>query len=427
MSSLTLPSTITSVGTTAFNDSSKLVTADLSAASLTTVNMGWFTGCQSLATLVLPASATTFSGSITTSSNLDSLKTLHITAGISAIPASFFNVNFRPEEFTFTVAEGNTKYSAILDGKALASTEGATKTLMFYPSASGVATVPNDITAIAANAFRQAPITGIVLGSGLTDIADNAFTDCASLEGTITIPAGITTINKAFAGAGTGGAGFGLVLHSGVTSIATDAFCADSGGTGLTSITMPSSITSIGAYAFYETKLASIDLSALTITTLPTYIFYGCASLASVTLPPNLTHINSNAFQNCAALAGIVLPETLTNLGAYAFNSSTGGLTSVILPKSVSSVGNAAFRSPNLQWVKLLKDDGAVTVSTSASNFQFAQSSSAYPLMYVPDALYVTYAGDAEANPPVVSTWGVAGARQKLRPMSMFATDFPGQ
>ena len=87
--------------------------------------------------------------------------------------------------------------------------------------------------------------------------------------------------------------------------------------TTITSIIIPSSVTSIGAYAFYR-----------------------CGSLKSVTIPNSVTNIGYNAFQECKGLSMITLPNSLTTIENMAFLDCKG-LSKITIPNSVTSISNA--------------------------------------------------------------------------------------
>ncbi len=96
---------------------------------------------------------------------------------------------------------------------------------------------------------------------------------------------------------------------------------------GLTSITIPDSVTSIGWYAFY-----------------------GCTSLTSATIGEGVTSIGYSAFANCSGLTSITIPDSVTSIGSYAFEGCSG-LTSITIPDSVTSIGYYAFyRCTNLEY-----------------------------------------------------------------------------
>ena len=72
------------------------------------------------------------------------------------------------------------------------------------------------------------------------------------------------------------------------------------------------------------------------------YAFYSCSGLTSVTIGNSVTSIGSNAFSSCSGLTSVTIPNSVTSIGASAF-SGCSGLTSVTIPNSVTSIGNTAF------------------------------------------------------------------------------------
>ncbi len=149
------------------------------------------------------------------------------------------------------------------------------------------------------------------------------------------------------------------------------------GCSGLTSITIPSSVTSIGMSAFYscsgltsinvsdsnpkyssvdgmlcnkdQTKLIAVPNGKTSSIILPSSLtsigssaFEGCSGLTSITLPSSVRSIEFWAFFNCSGLTSITLPSSLTSIGSYAFYGCSG-LTSITLPSSLKSIGSYAF------------------------------------------------------------------------------------
>ncbi len=169
---------------------------------------------------------------------------------------------------------------------------------------------------------------------------------------------------------------------------------------GITSVTIPSSVTTIKEWAFRNcSSLASVDIPAsvadfgdyvftstaltnpiykdsvfaympVTATgeyTIPSQItkicggaFYECANLTHVVIPNSVTQIGSGAFLECNGLTqpiynntlfarlpvsysgSYTIPDGITTVCASSFNY-TSGLTELIMPNSVTSVGNGAF------------------------------------------------------------------------------------
>ena len=91
------------------------------------------------------------------------------------------------------------------------------------------------------------------------------------------------------------------------------------GCTGLTSITIPSSVTSLGDYCFP-----------------------GCSGLTSITIPSSVTSLGGNCFWNCSGLTSITIPSSVTSLGDFCFQGCSG-LISITIPSSVTSLGGNCF------------------------------------------------------------------------------------
>lgn len=129
-----------------------------------------------------------------------------------------------------------------------------------------------------------------------------------------------------------------------LTSIPNNAFESCSS---LSSVTLPSTIKSIGSYAFCSTALRNTNfLSTTEVTSIPDYSFNSCKSLSSISLPEKTTTIGNFAFANNNSskhtdlnLSGLT---ALTTIGSYAF-SSDNNLLSASLPSSLTSINDYAF------------------------------------------------------------------------------------
>ena len=171
---------------------------------------------------------------------------------------------------------------------------------------------------------------------GVKKIENGAFSDCTGLT-SITIPDSVTEIGRyAFKGC-TGLTS--ITIPDGVTEIGDGAF---KGCTGLTSITIPDTVAEIGYEAFSD----CIGLTSITIpdsvTTIEVYSFWGCTGLTSVTIPDSVTEIGYATFSGCTALTSITIPNGVTEIGDRAFEGCTG-LTSITIPDTVAEIGYEAF------------------------------------------------------------------------------------
>ena len=73
------------------------------------------------------------------------------------------------------------------------------------------------------------------------------------------------------------------------------------------------------------------------------YVFNGCSGLTSLTLPSSVTEIGEHAFLNCRGLTNFTIPSGVTSIGHGAFFCCYG-LISLTIPSSVTAIGSQAFK-----------------------------------------------------------------------------------
>ena len=97
----------------------------------------------------------------------------------------------------------------------------------------------------------------------------------------------------------------------------------------MTSITIPSSVTSLGSNCFYDCSgLTSITIPS-SVTSLGDMCFDGCSRLTSITIPSSVTSLGNSCFRNCSGLTSITIPSSVTSFGGYACFVGCIGLESV--------------------------------------------------------------------------------------------------
>ena len=389
LTSITIPSSVTSIGDGAFSVCSSLTTLNFNAincqdfydnvyypyypfsdAPLTTVNIGdsvqlipanFVSGCSDLTSVTIPNSVTSIGNDAF--SGCSGLTSVTIPNSVTSIGNAF---SYCSGLTSINVASGNTHYSSI-DGVLYNYVQD---TLIQCPAAKTSVTIPNSVTSIGYGAFSGCSgLTSVTIGTGVTSIGSSVFYGCSGLTTLnfnaincqdfayynynesrwcyyspfISIP--LTTVN----------------IGDSVQQIPANFV---NGCNGLTSVTIPNSVTSIGYWAFNGCSgLTSVTIGN-SVTSIGYEAFNGCSGLTSITIGNSVTSIGGSAFYGCSGLTtlnfnaincqdfdGYTFGTSLTtvNIGdsvqqipAY-FVRGCSGLASVTIPNSVTSIGNDAF------------------------------------------------------------------------------------
>ena len=138
------------------------------------------------------------------------------------------------------------------------------------------------------------------------------------------------------------------------------------GGTGMTALILPETLSSIGSSAFYGcSKLASVTIPD-GITSIGAHMFNGCRALESIVLPDSVTSIGDNAFAN-SGLTSIDLPDGLRSMGTSVFQGASALSGTVVIPASITALPNRTFSScSSLQ--KVILPDATTVIDYSAFN-----------------------------------------------------------
>ena len=269
------------------------------------------------------------------------------------------------------VYNGNTYAVTIIDGYAFSYCRGLEGTLV----------LPNTLEEIGDDAFVYCGFTGVVnIPASVEWIGYTPFYGCDGIEGFVVDPANEDYDSRdncnAVISSYSNELKFGCknsTIPNGVESIAEDAF---SHIGGLTSITIPSTVTEIGGWSFWFTGLTSITIPNA-VTYIGTNPFGGCTELEEIVvedgnpvfdsrngcnaiirtstnellagcqntvIPDDVTRIGNYAFYYCSTLTGeLVIPEQITSIGHYAYEKCTGLTGSLVIPNTVVYLGESAF------------------------------------------------------------------------------------
>lgn len=325
---LVIPAEIDSVkvrviGDRAFSENQRITSVTV-PEGVTGIADGAFQGCSSLSKLALPDSLSTITGGAFNACS--SLTSVTIPKGVTYMTETAFFLCNRLE--AFQVSEENTEYSSengILYDKA------KTKLIQCPQTKTGKLTLPSGLTELTQFAFNNcASLTEIVLPESLRTIGFGAFTGCTSITA-LELPEGLTTIRD-------------KALDE----------CSS-----LTSITLPASVTDLGWSVFENCKnLQTISVAGGDSFSSQDGILYNKAQTkllrcppkkaGAVLLPEGVTEIQEYAFSGCAAMTAVTLPDSLTVTGRSAF-LNCASLKSVRIPKNVTDLNSAFFLCSGLE------------------------------------------------------------------------------
>lgn len=222
--------------------------------------------------------------------------------------------------------------------------------------------IAEGVESIGTRAFNNCTsLTTIEISDSVTKIGDSAFSGCTSLT-SVEIPDSVETIGKdAFYGTAYYNdesnwendvlyIGNHLIsvkttlsgdytIKTGTKCIADYAFYKRSS---LTGVTIPDSVTSIGAWAFRECYGLTSIVIPEGVTAINPYTFYACTKLAEVSVPDIVTTIGEFAFYRCWAFTSITIPESVKEISRYAF-AGCQHAESIIIPESVTTIVDYAF------------------------------------------------------------------------------------
>ena len=91
-------------------------------------------------------------------------------------------------------------------------------------------------------------------------------------------------------------------------------------------------------------KVKSSDGMEYCIASFGESCFKGCLGLTSITIPSSVTSLGEKCFYGCRFLTSINIPSSVTSLGDACFLDCSG-LTSITIPSSVTSFGPSCFSS----------------------------------------------------------------------------------
>jgi hypothetical protein len=422
LTSIIIPQNVANLGTNAFNSCINLRNVII-CGNVVNIGADEFYGCDSLLDLYFEGNAPILATTLFGDDNYAGNAMVYFSPGTTGWSSPFGGV-----PAALGAPSAPTQFGFLTNGNGIAI-------IGWYDA--GNATIPasiNDlpVTAIAANSFRRSSVVTVTIPGTITNIGSEAFTDCSNLTGvyfegdaptadsnvflndvaTVYYCPGAVGWSSTFAGLpatvfGTSnpaqfdvitdsdntvaissyrGPGGGVGIPASidgmqVSSIASFAF---SGQAGITAITIPDGVASVGYLPFLDcTNLTAINVDPRnsnyssvdgvifdkkqrtlveyppgrrgsytipsSVASLGDLAFYQCSNLTSVTIPGSITNVSYDVFHDCGNLTNVTLDNGITTLGPDMFAGD--GLVEITIPASVMTIAPGALECNDLTTV----------------------------------------------------------------------------
>lgn len=306
ITSVSIPNSVTSIGSDAFKSCTRLASAEL-GEGIEKIGTSAFAKCESLKAISIPDKVTYVDEE--TFSECNSLESVIIGKSVSSIGYYAFMYCESLETITIPDNVSNLEEGAFLGCSGL-------KKIEFGKSLSTIEKeVFEECTSIAEFTVSEENQTFAALDGALFNKELSHLYICPkNKSGEYKIPASVTTIEA----------------------------YAFSECKSLTSVTAPDDLTEIGEYAFSKCKKITALNLGNSLTKIGKYAFNSCSALTGISLPATVKQMGQAAFIDCTALTEIKLPETLNVVEPATFRRCSK-LAAIDLPRAVTTISENAF------------------------------------------------------------------------------------
>lgn len=379
--SVSMPNSVTYMGSGAFQQCDLLKSIKISS-NLISIESNVFDNCSSLSSIILPDSlksigSSAFSGcsaltSITIPEGVEYVSHDGVFSDCSSLDTIIWNAKYHTD-FDYgevaPFADISKQIRSITFGESVRHIPAY---LCYEMSNLSSLDIPSTVESIGRDAFKgvdmrkfthadgviyigsvlygyngKMPLnTHIIIKDGTKTISPNAFADYEGLSA-ITIPSSVTHIgNWAF---------------NNCSSYRKTYYLGDIEG--WCKIRMASS--AIGSEFYLNNKIVRKLIIPNSVDSIYDNTFSGCSSIYSVEIPNSVRHIGESAFSGCSSLDSLTIPNSVTSIGNEAF-AGCSMLQYVSLPNSITNISERAFA-----YCELLNSINIPTSVTNISRYAF--------------------------------------------------------
>lgn len=218
--------------------------------------------------------------------------------------------------------------------------------------------IPDTVIVISYQAFYDCDqLITVNLPANLQVLGDKVFASCNVLQGPVVIPKSMTKCGDlVFSGCESLTE---ILLEDGLTQLFSSMFY----GSAIKTITIPDSITVLGAHAFEECRELEYITLPSGLKEIGDAAFHCCLALKEIEIPDGVEKIGYNAFFECHSLTELYIPDSVRIIGSDAFAGCIQ-LKQIHLPSNLGSIYMGCFDMTSIE--NLVIPDGVVSIDQSA-------------------------------------------------------------
>lgn len=342
-----IPDSVETIGTSAFHNCQDLESITL-PASLKTIESSTFSDCRNLSEVKLPASLKAIQSYVF--DGCSSLETVFYDGSLAQWSQINTSNGFLGFSHPSLVMNDYTAQFIPVKDENDPDPPPKTVTITKYTGKGSTVILPSTInswpvTKIGEDAFQDnTTITSVTIPDSVTEIGANAFAGCTNLTSVtyggdwskLTIQSGNPAVEDAV-----NAQLFDFAFTPDNTAVIVKKYNGTAADVTIPSHYKGKPVTMIDHAAFHDSAVTSVTIPD-SVTSIPDDAFAFCSQLTNISIPNSVTFIGFAAFNSCTSLKSITLPSSLSTIQSSAFYNC-GNLETIRIPVSVTFIGNYAF------------------------------------------------------------------------------------